>query len=237
MVKESTEVETDVKSIAQKQFVGKIFLISPMLYDGEDASQAMEENKAPQNLIHDGASTVRFTNETTAHIELAGTYRPDYDTQYTLTENQLSIGQHTIPYTVKNGVLTFDTWTTDMDGHTVTWGITSASDSTETTSSTSSVDTKNLTSEQFKQWVGAVLDQQFSMGRPSFSYKLSVENHEGYAYVRVDDSEKQVDTIDMFRINSSGQLEEQDLTHGYPATYKVVSSQFMDTSAVKETNN
>ncbi|WP_427813459.1 hypothetical protein ACQKTA_08755 [Enterococcus sp. 22-H-5-01] len=236
-VKESEENATDVKSDAQKQLIGKSFLIRPTLYDGEDAAQAMDENKAPQNLIHDGSLTVRFMNETTVHIKLLGTYRPDFDTQYTLTDKQLIVSQHTIPYSIDNGVIAFGTWTTDMDGHTVTWSFTpDSSSSTENTSTSSSVDTKNLTSDQFKQWVGAVLDKQFSLGRRAFSYKLSVENHDGYAYVRVDDSEKQVDTIDMFRINASGQLEEQDLSNGYPATYNVVSSKFMDTSEVTVNN-
>lgn len=98
--------------------------------------------------------------------------------------------------------------------------------------SESTVDTKNLSSEQFKEWVSAVLDKQFSLGRSSFPYKLSVENHDGYAYVRVKHSELQVDTITMFRINGSGQLEEEDRSNGYPVTYKVVSSKFMDISEV-----
>lgn len=105
------------------------------------------------------------------------------------------------------------------------------SDSTESNSDTN-IDTKNLTSEQFKEWVSAVLDKQFTMGRHSFPYKLSFENHDDYAYVRVKHSELQVDTITMFRINSEGQLEEEDRSNGFPVTYKVVSSKFMDTSEV-----
>ncbi|MDN6775567.1 MAG: hypothetical protein L0M06_03345 [Enterococcus sp.] len=81
------------------------------------------------------------------------------------------------------------------------------SGSSESNSDTN-VDTKNLTSEQLKEWVSAVLDKQFSMGRSSFPYDLIVENNDGYAYVRVKHSELQVDTITMFRINDEGQLEE-----------------------------
>lgn len=94
------------------------------------------------------------------------------------------------------------------------------------------VDTKNLTSQQFKDWVSAVLDEQFSLGRTSFPYDLFLENQEGYAYIRVKHSELQVDTITMFRINSEGQLEEEDKSNGYPVKYKVMSSNFMDTSDV-----
>jgi len=96
--------------------------------------------------------------------------------------------------------------------------------------SDTSVDTKNLTSEQFKEWVSAVLDKQFSIGRSSFPYDLIVENNDGYAYVRVKHSELQVDTITMFRINDEGQLEEELL--GYPPKQIVMSSKFMDTSEV-----
>lgn len=95
--------------------------------------------------------------------------------------------------------------------------------------SDTNVDTKNLTSEQFKEWVSAVLDKQFSMGRSSFPYDLIVVNNDGYAYIRVKHSELQVDTITMFRINDEGQLEE---LLGYPLKQIVMSSKFMDTSEV-----
>lgn len=106
-----------------------------------------------------------------------------------------------------------------------------SSEATENTSDTT-VDTKNLTSQQFKDWVSAVLDKQFSLGRTSFPYDLFLENHEGYAYIRVKHSELQVDTITMFRINNEGQLEEEDKSNGYPVSYRVMSSKFMDTSDV-----
>lgn len=99
-------------------------------------------------------------------------------------------------------------------------------------SSDAAVDTKKLTSQQFKDWVSAVLDKQFSLGRTSFPYDLFLENHEGYAYIRVKHSELQVDTITMFRINNEGQLEEEDKSNGYPVSYRVMSSKFMDTSDV-----
>lgn len=226
-VKDSSNSDPNIISTAQQQLVGKRFSIIPVLYDGEDAAQAMAENKAPQNLIHDGATTFSFTNDSTVHVELLGTYRPDYDTSYTLTDNMIIIQQRNIPYSVKNGIVSFDDWTTDLDGHTVTWSFAPEENSSET-----SVDTKNLTSEQFKEWVSAVLDKQFSMGRSSFPYDLITENNNGYAYVRVKHSEMQVDTITMFRINDEGQLEEEDKSNGYPVTYKVVSTKFMDTSDV-----
>ncbi|MGP5429942.1 hypothetical protein ACTXNW_10920 [Enterococcus malodoratus] len=233
--------ESNTINTARKQLVGNRFTMVPSLYDGIDANQAMEESKAPQNLMHDGMAGFNFTNDSTVRVELAGTYRPDYDAPYTLTNNMLIIEHRKIPYSINNGIISFDSWTTDSNGHSITWSFGPEKDlygnSSSENNSDTNVDTKNLTSQQLKEWVGAVLDKQFSMGRSSFPYKLSIENKDGYAYVRVNHSTQQVDTIDMFRINSSGQLEEQDLSNGYPATYKVVSSKFMDTSEVTVMNN
>lgn len=112
----------DINQI-KNQLIGKKYVISPILYDGIDAEQAMNDRKAPQNLIHDGVQPVTFTNETTVHIELAGTYRPDYDETYTMTSETINLKDYYIPYTFSNGTFTFDTWTTDIDGHTVTWAM------------------------------------------------------------------------------------------------------------------
>lgn len=238
-VKEPSADESNTINIAQKQLMGKRFFMVPALYDGEDANQAMEENKAPQNLMHDGGVVFSFTNDTTVHVELAGTYRPDYDTTYNLTDNKIIIEDRNIPYAITNGLISFDSWETELNGHTITWSFSPEENSSASSSENetdTNIDTKNLTSEQFKEWVSAVLDKQFTMGRHSFPYKLSVENHDGYAYVRVKHSELQVDTITMFRINSEGQLEEEDRSNGFPVTYKVVSSTFMDTSEVTVNN-
>lgn len=122
-IKEETN-QADLIAAAQNQIIGKTYSVVPSLYDGEDVNQAMAENKVPQNLFHDGAQIITFTNDTTAHIQLNGAYRPDYDAGYTLSETTLSIGQHAIPYTYANDTMTFNPWTTTLDGHTVTWTIT-----------------------------------------------------------------------------------------------------------------
>lgn len=126
-VQRAKEEEEQLKmskiSEAKNQLLGKKYFISPSLFDGIDANKAMNENKAPQNLMHDGGKGVTFTNENTVHIELAGTYRPDTDMDYTLTEDTLTIGQDNIPYFINEGLITFGTWTTDWSGHEVTWSI------------------------------------------------------------------------------------------------------------------
>lgn len=122
-IQESTEVnnEPDNIAIAQQQLVGKSFSLMPSLYDGQAVDQAMAEQKAPQSLVHDGGSIVSFTDDSTAHIELAGAYRPDFDDSYTLTNDTLTVNNQTIPYSINNGVITFDSWTTESNGHTITW--------------------------------------------------------------------------------------------------------------------
>jgi hypothetical protein len=123
IAKEEEQLKMSKISEAKNQLLGKKYFISPSLFDGIDANKAMTENKAPQNLMHDGGKGVTFTNENTVHIELAGTYRPDIDMDYTLTEDTLTIGQDNIPYSINDGVITFGTWTTDWGGHEVSWSI------------------------------------------------------------------------------------------------------------------
>lgn len=106
------------------QLVGKKYRISPSLYDGENTDQAMDENKAPQNLAHDGIQDITFITDSMVRVERSGSYRPDRDVPYTLNANTLSFDYQKIPYSLINGTVSFDSWTTNMDGHTVTWTIT-----------------------------------------------------------------------------------------------------------------
>ncbi|WP_241699117.1 hypothetical protein [Vagococcus sp. CY53-2] len=113
----------DDLNITKKQLIGKTYIIKPILYDGIDVEQAMNNNKAPQNLIHDGVQIITFKDNSTVHIELAGTYRPDYDESYSLSPNTINIKDYYIPYKYNYGNISFDTWTTDTKGHTITWAI------------------------------------------------------------------------------------------------------------------
>lgn len=126
IVAESTS-QTNNIDVATEQLIGKKYSIIPKLYDGIDSTQAMEENKAPQNLVHDGASMITFKNNTTVYVELAGTYRPNHDEPYTITNDTITINNNSarvIPYSLSNGTITLNSWTSNMDGHTVTWAIT-----------------------------------------------------------------------------------------------------------------
>lgn len=113
--------QPDNLALAQQQLVGKSFSLAPVLFDGQAVNQAMDENKAPQNLVHDGGAYISFTSDSTAFVELAGSYRPNYEDEYTMTNETITVANQTIPYSITNGVLTFDSWTTELDGHTITW--------------------------------------------------------------------------------------------------------------------
>lgn len=120
---EQNEIDKTINEV-KSQLIGKTFSVQPILYDGIDAEQAMNENKAPQNLIHDGVQTITFTDDASIHIELLGTYRPDYDDTYSVSAETINLKNYSIPYIFNNGNLSFKTWTTDIDGHTITWSIT-----------------------------------------------------------------------------------------------------------------
>lgn len=121
--KKQAKTNDDLNKI-KNHLIGNKYFIKPILYDGMDSEQAMDENKAPQNLIHDGSLAVSFIDDTKVHIELAGTYRPDYDETYSLSPDTINFKDYYIPYKYNDGNLSFDTWTTDIDGHTITWAIT-----------------------------------------------------------------------------------------------------------------
>ncbi|MGY3766630.1 hypothetical protein ACWOAH_08915 [Vagococcus vulneris] len=122
--KKQTSANDSLNNV-KKQLVGKKYVIKPILYDDMDAEQAMNDNKAPQNLIHDGMQPITFTSENSVHIELAGTYRPDYDETYTVSNDTINLKDYYIPYTYSDGNFSFDTWTTEESGHTITWAMTS----------------------------------------------------------------------------------------------------------------
>ncbi|MGM0124018.1 hypothetical protein IGI37_001392 [Enterococcus sp. AZ194] len=114
---------TDQTEIAKKLLIGNTYTIVPTLYDNVDAAKAMDESLAPQNLLHDGIQTITFVDDTTVFVELAGTYRPNHNKSYTLSADTFYYNNYSIPYSINNGQITFDSWTTSLSGHTVTWSM------------------------------------------------------------------------------------------------------------------
>ncbi|MBZ6004083.1 hypothetical protein KII95_08685 [Leuconostoc gelidum subsp. aenigmaticum] len=118
------QAEKEKADAVHDQLVGKKYRISPSLYDGENTDQAMNEQKAPQNLAHDGIQDITFITDSMVRVKRSGSYRPDRDVPYALNATTLSFDYQNIPYSLINGTVSFDSWTTNMDGHTVTWTIT-----------------------------------------------------------------------------------------------------------------
>lgn len=117
---------------------------------------------------------------------------------------------------------------------------TSEVDSTEieTTTESSLIDEKQLTTDQIKQWVGAVWEKRFENFPDLQDYRLGLrrDSKDQLVYIDVLPPEgKQVDKYCMFRINENGQLEifgyylgKDDITG-----WEVISDKYMDTTNVE----
>lgn len=92
-----------------KKYINDGFIIMLVTYNGEDATKAMEENKAPQNLIHDGYTDGYIKDDQTVRLSHMGAAS---DGNYDISNGILSIKQgasrHSFRYTVNNGVVEFE---------------------------------------------------------------------------------------------------------------------------------
>lgn len=105
---------------------GKGFSLSPIKYNGVDVDQAMENDDAPQNTVHDNWATGNFEQNGKISARLAMTTDRTSMT-YKLTDSQLLIRINgrtwkRIAYTFKGGQLRFPDWDgSDGQGGTLTW--------------------------------------------------------------------------------------------------------------------
>lgn len=110
--------------IARNYLIGQGFAIEPISYDGIAADKAMDENIAPQNLVHDGSFLIYFLDPNKAIYKGLGSYNPVYNLNYDVDDNTILIKDLSdqIPYSVNNGVITVHDWNTqDNAGHVITW--------------------------------------------------------------------------------------------------------------------
>ncbi|QVI33972.1 hypothetical protein KG086_09200 [Lacticaseibacillus chiayiensis] len=118
----------DPASLAHSYIIGKGFSIVPELYDGENVNQAMTENKAPQNSVHDGVLYGYFKDANTVRLTGLGAYVGSYSANYTvdnhnivLTLSNSAVPTKVIPYTLNaDGTVLLKSFSTDFDGHTLT---------------------------------------------------------------------------------------------------------------------
>lgn len=110
--------------IARNYLIGQGFAIEPISYDGIAADKAMDENIAPQNLVHDDSFLIYFLDPNKAIYKGLGSYNPVYNLNYDVDDNNIIIKDLSdqIPYSVNNGVITVHDWNTqDNAGHVITW--------------------------------------------------------------------------------------------------------------------
>lgn len=119
---ESSENNTD---LVKKDLVGQGFKISPVLYNGEDIDQAMDEQKAPTNTVTDYTVLIYFNDAGSVTSKHLGQVRPDNE-NYSISNDILTLGDYQVPYSFNNGTITFSQWTaSDNQGGTITYQITS----------------------------------------------------------------------------------------------------------------
>ncbi|MFC6293943.1 hypothetical protein ACFQH1_01660 [Lactiplantibacillus daoliensis] len=116
---ESSSHYTNLAEVKQ-QLIGKSFTITPTQFDGEDVDQAMDEQKAPQNTVHDGIGFINFDNDTTASSVMLGSVNVATNF-YTISDHLIKVANYEIPYTLTNDSLNFNNWQTESGGHTITW--------------------------------------------------------------------------------------------------------------------
>lgn len=110
--------------------------------------------------------------------------------------------------------------------------------STTSTSETKepTVDTRNLTADQMKQWVAAIWLKRTNLDLlqdPKYEIVLEIKEDQ-LLYARVEAAHAQIDTLDLFRVNSEGDLEEAGYYQSKPdQDWIVVSKNYLDTSLVE----
>ena len=100
---------------------------------------------------------------------------------------------------------------------------------------TTEVDTKNLSEEQVKRWIASIWIKRKNIdpfNDPKFEIILETKE-DGLLYASVEATHEQIDTLDSFRINSDGFLEESGYFLSMPDKgWIVVSKNYLDTSLV-----
>jgi hypothetical protein len=108
--------------------IGKKYTVEPSKYDDIDVNTAMNENKAPQNIVSDYDYNIDFTGANTATYHQMG---KDFNASYSVSNGSIiiksSAGTQTLPYSLNNGTITFNNFTTNETtsngSHKITWTV------------------------------------------------------------------------------------------------------------------
>lgn len=121
----SSSQETNDSTIVKHFVMGRTFTIQPELYNGEDVNKAMDEQKAPQNIVHDYTVSVTFDHPSQALLKYILEVHPRH-MNYTVNNGILKVGKYNIPYAINGKSVTFLPWkASDGQGGTITYKFTS----------------------------------------------------------------------------------------------------------------
>lgn len=100
---------------------------------------------------------------------------------------------------------------------------TTPTSSTEQQAQTPSV--QQLTNDQITQWVATVWAQKNGSDNllDQSKYRIDISRDSNESIIKIEAADRQVDTLDTYRINAQGQLEEAGYYQGQPGKWIVVS--------------
>ena len=239
----SSSESSSTSSSAPKSPVGLGFSITPIKYNGEDVDDAMNAQRAPQNTVHDNALFGYFKSDSVARLTGIPAYFYVHSVPYAIEGNEIRMDNKTIPYRIQNGSLqTVQFNETDRDGNTITYEFKPLTDAkqtveshaqpagsdseSDTSSSSGSVDQKNLTTAQMEHWVRSFIKSVSQVYVPK-EYTCTQRFVDGYAevyaYFRKNGVGKR-DLAAIYRVNGDGYLEIRD--GNASGQWRVVSKKF-----------
>lgn len=215
-------------STTQAELSGLGFQISPVLFNGEAVDQAMAENKAPQNTVHDGVMLGYFIDQTQARVSGMARYMYAHTIGYSVNGKVLAMNGWQIPLTVTDGQLQSAQWQAqDTQGNTITWKIDALDDAKaevdahdDPNATTSTVDVHNLTTAQMEHWVRSYL-QSSTASYNANDYTFTQKFVDGYAEVYQYTNQQ---LTQIFRVDAQGNLQARDPATG--SSWQVVSTSY-----------
>lgn len=119
----SSSSDNGVSKVA-RQLVGKSFTIVPIKYDGVDIDKAMDDNKAPQNTVHDSHIDGTFLSSSEMRYRIGIDPSKYFKGKVSVLENSIQLDtvnkNFDVSYVMENNQVVPSTWNETVDGHTVT---------------------------------------------------------------------------------------------------------------------
>lgn len=222
--KSSSTSSSSSESTTADDFVGLGFQITPVLFNGEDVTDAMEAGKAQPSLVHDGSQLGYFRSNTEVRITGIAGYMFAHSAEYRVVDGVLEMGTWNIPIKVSDGAIQTTRWESeDSDDSHITWKIEALSDAQSTVeahvnpnesssaSNSELVDQHNLTSAQMEHWVRAYIES-ISQVYVANAYSFTQQFVDGYAQISSYYNDSNTDKSSLagvYRVDEHGYLQEK----------------------------